>query len=120
MKPHHHAADAATVAAERPTKMASEGYPTEAESKVRETKPVSPDCTEGTFPAAQPDPSATDPERLISKRTATVIAMLAIRGGHVVHKLVGGEFLVTWRGHHKHCADLAELEAHARRVGAVQ
>lgn len=67
----------------------------------------------GTLPQVQPQASA-------DKRAATTIALLAIHGGHVVHRLAGGEFLVTWRGHSRHCRDLADLEAHARRVGAMR
>ena len=54
------------------------------------------------------------------KREATAIALLAIHRGHVVHRLRGGEYLVTWRGVSKHCRDLADLEAHARQVGAMR
>ena len=53
------------------------------------------------------------------KREATAIARLAIHRGHVVHQLRGGEYLVEWRGCTRHCRDLAELEQHARRVGAA-
>ena len=60
---------------------------------------------------------ASEAER---KCEATVTALLAIHGGHVVHPLRGGEFLVVWRGCMRHCRDLTELEAHARRVGAMR
>lgn len=52
------------------------------------------------------------------KRLATARAALAI-GGHQVHELAGGGFLVLWRGWSRHCRDLPELEAHARRVGVL-
>lgn len=54
------------------------------------------------------------------KRLATLRAMLALHGGHVVHELPGGAFLVTWHAFSRECRDLAELEAHAHRVGALR
>lgn len=48
-----------------------------------------------------------------AKLLAGLRARLALHGCHVVHELAAGGFLVTWR-------DLVELEAHARRVGAIQ
>ena len=54
-----------------------------------------------------------------AKRLATIRARLAIRGGHVVHELASGGYLVCWRAMSRECADLVELEAHARRVGAL-
>jgi hypothetical protein len=55
-----------------------------------------------------------------AKRLATIRARLAIRGGHVVHELAAGGYLVCWRALSRECADLDALEAHARRVGALQ
>jgi hypothetical protein len=54
------------------------------------------------------------------KRLATIRASLAIRGGHVVYELASGGYLVCWRAMTRKCADLAELEAHARRAGAIR
>ena len=54
------------------------------------------------------------------KHEATVIARLAIHAGQTVHRLIGGEYLVTWRNCTKHCRDLADLEAHAQRVRAMR
>ena len=54
------------------------------------------------------------------KRLATLRAVLALHGGHVVHELAGGTFLVTWRAFSRECHDLDDLEAHARRVGALR
>lgn len=54
------------------------------------------------------------------KRLATLRAVLALHGGHVVHELADGAFLVTWRAFSRECRDLADLEAHARRVGALR
>ena len=68
------------------------------------------DCA-GADDPAQPQPR---------KDVATLRALLALAGGHAVHELAGGGFLVAWRGHQRHCHDLAELEAHARRVGALK
>lgn len=56
----------------------------------------------------------------LRKREATAVAALALHGGHVVHKLEGGRYLVVWRGLTRECADLDELEAHARRVGVLR
>lgn len=58
--------------------------------------------------------------RALKKRADTLAAQLAICNGSVVHTLAGWEFLVCWRGQHKHCRDIGELEAHARRVGAIR
>ncbi|MCZ8165771.1 hypothetical protein [Silanimonas sp.] len=55
-----------------------------------------------------------------AKRLAGLRARLALHGGHVVHELAAGGFLVIWRGLSRECRDLAELEAHARRVGAMR
>lgn len=63
-----------------------------------------------------PDCAAAADDR---KRLATLRAVLALHGGHVVHKLADGSYLVTWRAFSRECRDLAELEAHARRVGAM-
>jgi uncharacterized protein YjiS (DUF1127 family) len=60
-----------------------------------------------------------DPVRPAHKRLATLRAAMALVGGHVVHQLADGGYLVTWRGHQRRCADLDELTAHARRLGAV-
>jgi hypothetical protein len=46
-------------------------------------------------------------------------ALLALRDGHVVHELATGGYLVAWKSWTRECRDLAELEAHARRVGAL-
>jgi hypothetical protein len=54
------------------------------------------------------------------KRLATLRAVLALHGGHVVHELADGTYLVTWRAFSRECCDLADLEAHARRVGALR
>ena len=54
------------------------------------------------------------------KRLATLRAVLALHGGHVVHELADGAFLVTWRAFSRQCRDLADLEAHARRTGAMR
>jgi hypothetical protein len=62
---------------------------------------------------AAPHPAEAD------EAFANLQAALALHGGHVVHRLSDGRFLVTWRGQSRECADLAELEAHARRVGAL-
>lgn len=53
------------------------------------------------------------------KHLATLRAVLALHGGHVVHDLADGSYRVTWRAFSRECRDLAELEAHARRVGAM-
>lgn len=53
------------------------------------------------------------------KRFEHLRALLALHRGHVVHQLAAGGFLVTWKGLSRECADLAELDAHARRVGAA-
>jgi hypothetical protein len=55
-----------------------------------------------------------------SKQLSTLRALLAIHGGHVVHELPEGGFLVCWRGLSRECHDLVELEAHARRVGVLK
>lgn len=67
-----------------------------------------------------PAPEADTAAALEAKTESTTIALLAIHGGHVVHKLQGGEYLVVWRSQHRHCANLAELQTHARRLGAVR
>jgi len=55
-----------------------------------------------------------------AKRLAGLRARFALRGGHVVHELPEGGFLVCWRGISRECADFEALEAHARRVGALR
>lgn len=54
------------------------------------------------------------------KRFEHLRAVLALRDGHTVHRLAEGGYLVAWKAWTRECADLAELEAHARRVGAMQ
>ena len=65
--------------------------------------------------ADNPDYAVVDVTR---KRFEHARAVLALHGGHVVHALAGGSYLVCWRHLSRECRDLAELEAHARRVGA--
>lgn len=67
--------------------------------------------------AQQSECPVDDAER---KRLAGLRASMALRGGYVVHKLASGEFLIVWRGHSREARDLDELEAFARRVGALQ
>lgn len=66
-----------------------------------------------------PVPDAEAEARRV-KEENTAIALLALHGGHQVHRLADGGFLVAWRAHQRYCANLAELRAHARRVGAVR
>ena len=87
--------------------------------------PASPNQTSSSA-AILPDPAAehkVPSEHAVAaarKREATITALLAIHRGHVVHRLRGGEYIVSWRGVSKHCRDLADLEAHARQVGAMR
>lgn len=54
-----------------------------------------------------------------SKREATIIAALALKG-HAVHRLATGGFLVSrWTGT-RHCQDVESLDAFARQVGALR
>lgn len=55
-----------------------------------------------------------------AKRLVTLTAMLALHGGHQLHRLASGEFLICWRTHSTFCRTLDEVEAHARRVGAIR
>ena len=50
------------------------------------------------------------------KTEAQCIAHLALAGGHVVHPLRDGGYVVAWRGLFRECKDLSELIAHVRRV----
>jgi hypothetical protein len=94
-------------------KKAPAGFPAGAKfTQESETETVRANGTE--------QPEQTEASRPAFKRVADLRALLAFAGGHVVHELAPSGFLVTWRGHHKHCADLAKLEAHARRVGALK
>lgn len=54
-----------------------------------------------------------------SKAIASQVAELAI-GGHAVHQLKDGGFLVCKYGHTFHANDFAELQAFARRLGVSQ
>lgn len=53
------------------------------------------------------------------KREATAIAHLALKGA-VVHRLVEGGYLCCWGPLTRELAGLDELEAHARRTGAMR
>ena len=55
----------------------------------------------------------------VDKARATLFAALAI-AGHAVHKTTAGGFLVTRWNMTRHCADLQELEAFARQIGAIR
>jgi hypothetical protein len=52
------------------------------------------------------------------KRTATLIAVLAI-SGHAVHRKADGGFVVSRWNMARHCGDLDSLEAFAAQVGAI-
>lgn len=90
---------------------------------------VTPECDEARVDGSDPsferekykwseaDFAASSADR---KWLATLRAVLALHGGHVVHELDDGAFLVTWRAFSRECRDLDDLEAHARRVGALR
>lgn len=61
--------------------------------------------------------ATADAER---KRFEHLRALLALHSGHAVYQLADGGFLVAWKALSRECRDLAELEAHARRVGAMR
>ena len=54
------------------------------------------------------------------KRLAGLRAQMALRGPYIIHELAQGGFLVVWHGLSREARDLDDLEAFARRVGAVQ
>ena len=55
-------------------------------------------------------------QALDGKSIAHQIARLAL-AGHVVHQAEGGDFLVTRWGQTRYCADFAELQAFAVKLG---
>jgi hypothetical protein len=73
----------------------------------------------GTEGRAQGTADSTYFATAARKRFEHLRALLALRRGHAVHRLAGGGFLVVWQSWSRECCDLAELEAHARRVGVT-
>lgn len=57
---------------------------------------------------------ASDTER---KRLAGLRAALALNGGHVLHELADGTFLVTWRHLSRSLPDMNAVAAFAHQVG---
>jgi hypothetical protein len=54
------------------------------------------------------------------KRLITLKAQFALHGGHAVHELASGGFLVVatrWGGMSRECPDLSALAAFARQLG---
>lgn len=55
-----------------------------------------------------------------AKRLATLTAMLALRGGHQLHRLASGEYVVIRGPHSKFCRTLDQVEQFARLVGTIR
>ena len=60
-----------------------------------------------------------DTEATAVKRLAGLRARLALAGGHVLHELADGSYLVTWRGLSRPLKDLDAVDAFAARLGVA-
>lgn len=63
-------------------------------------------------------PASVAPADADAKRVATLFAALGIRGFEARELPDGAGFVCGRWGLHRHCPDLADLEAFARQVGA--
>lgn len=82
-------------------------------------KAQSPAATGRSAEDSKTDPSIVGEPTDQSKRAATLLAQLALKG-HAVHRLEGGAFLVTRWGLVRRCDDLEALQDFARQMGVAR